>query len=201
MTNDNAKLPEGATPLDPDEAAGLIPGLSTRGELNAFEQANIAQSVAWALTSRILKNNLLAIDSLKLLHRHMFNDTWKWAGTFRTTGKNIGVEPHLIQMQLGNLCGDGAYWLANKTFSIDVCAIRFHHRLVSIHPFPNGNGRHARLTADLMMIFTGKSPFSWGGQSIDVDGDTRTSYLAALRAADRGNYQPLIDFAKVPLQG
>lgn len=195
MTNDT-EIPEGATPLDADEAAGLKPGLTTRGELNAFEQANIAQGFTWARKSRKLKGNLLSIDSIKLLHKRMFDDTWKWAGTFRTTGKNIGVEPYLIQTQLATLCGDGNYWLENKTFSIDICAIRFHHRLVSIHPFPNGNGRHSRLVADLLMLFAGQSPFSWGGTSIDVEGSTRTNYLNALRSADRGNYDLLIEFAK-----
>lgn len=189
-------IPEGATPLDPDEAAGLKPGLTTRGELNAFEQANIAQAVAWARKSRKLKNNLLSIDSLRLLHKRMFDDTWKWAGTFRTTGKNIGVEPYLIQTQLSALCGDGNYWLENKTFPIDICAIRFHHRLVSIHPFPNGNGRHSRLVADLLMMNAGEPHFTWGGASIDLDGNTRTNYLTALKNADKGNYELLIEFAK-----
>jgi Fic-DOC domain mobile mystery protein B len=189
-------IPEGATPLDPDEAAGLKPGLTTRGELNAFEQANIAQAVAWARKSRKLKNSLLSIDSLRLLHKRMFDDTWKWAGTFRTTGKNIGVEPYLIQTQLSALCGDGNYWLENKTFPMDICAIRFHHRLVSIHPFPNGNGRHSRLVADLLMLFAGEPHFTWGGESIELDGNTRTNYLSALRKADKGNYEPLIQFAK-----
>lgn len=194
MTNE-AEIPKGATPLDPDEAAALKPGLTTGRELNAFEQANITQAVAWARKSRKLKSSLLSIDSIRLLHKRMFDDTWKWAGNFRTTGKNIGVEPYLIQSQLATLCGDGNYWLENKTFPIDICAIRFHHRLVSIHPFPNGNGRHSRLVADLLMIFSGKSPFTWGGASIDFEGNTRTNYLNALRSADKGNYELLIEFA------
>lgn len=189
------ELPEGATPLEADEAADLKPDLSTRAELNAFEQTNIAQAISWARTSRKLKASLLSIDSLKLLYQRMFGDTWVWAGRFRTTGKNIGVEPHLIQTQLAALCGDCRYWLKHNTYPIDVCAIRFHHRLVFIHPFPNGNGRHARLAADLLMVFAGNTGFSWGGQSIDVEGATRVNYLDALRAADRGNYQLLIEFA------
>ncbi len=133
---DETQNPEGATPLDPDEAAGLKPGLTTRGELNAFEQANIAQAVAWVRTSRKLKTSLFTVDAMKLIHRRMFDDTWEWAGKFRSTGKNIGVEPYLIQTQLANLCADGKYWTDNNTFPRDVCALRFHHRLVSIHPFP-----------------------------------------------------------------
>jgi Fic-DOC domain mobile mystery protein B len=185
----------GSTALDPDEAAGLKPGIDTWSELNAFEQANIAQALLWATKSRTLKKSLLTVGSLRLLHKRMFDDTWTWAGTFRVSGKNIGAEPHMIQALLGQLCGDGAYWMENDTFPLGECAVRFHHRLVSIHPFPNGNGRHSRLTADLLMMFAGQAPFSWGGQSIDVEGETRVRYLEALRAADRGNYKLLLEFA------
>jgi len=192
---DGTSLPEGATPLDLDEAAGLIPGLTTRGELNAYEQRNIVQAVIWSRRSTKLRQSLFSIDSLKLLHKRMFDETWKWAGTFRTTGKNLGVEPYQIQTQLANLCADGNYWLENQVFSIDHCAIRFHHRLVSIHPFPNGNGRHSRLVADLLMFYARKPIFSWGGYSLDVEGVTRTQYLAALREADKGKYELLMKFA------
>jgi Fic-DOC domain mobile mystery protein B len=192
----NDDYPEGATPLGPDDAIGLRPGLTTRLELNAFEQTNIAQGIEWARRSRTLKRSLLAVDSLCLLHRRMFGDTWIWAGQFRTTGTNIGVEPHQIQTQLAQLCGDGQYWIANRSFPLDVCAIRFHHRLVSIHPFPNGNGRHARLVADLILNFAKESALTWGGKSVDVAGVTRNSYLEALRAADKNDYSLLIEFAK-----
>jgi len=196
MTEHNQQLPDGATPLNPDEAAGLKPRLRTRAELNAFEQANIAQAMAWGQRSRILKNDLLNIDSLKLLHKRMFDDTWKWAGTFRTTGKNIGVEPHQIQMQLSALCDDAKYWIENQVFPLDECAVRIHHRLVFVHPFSNGNGRHARLTADLILMFAKAQPLTWGGQSLDIEGKTRRAYIAALKAADQKNYAPLLKFAK-----
>lgn len=188
--------PDGATPLDPDEILGLKPGLRTRSELNAFEQANIASALMWARTSRILKKDLLKVDSLKLLHKHMFSDTWSWAGKFRTTGKNLGCEPHLITEQLAVLCADTKYWIENKVYSEEQCAIRFHHRLVSIHPFPNGNGRHSRLAADLLLHFRGRQFLAWGGDSIDVEGSVRTRYLQSLRAADKKNFDALIDFAQ-----
>jgi Fic-DOC domain mobile mystery protein B len=192
----NGENLECATPLDLDEAAGLKPDLTTRAELNSFEQANIAQGIRWARKSTKLKRSLLTVDSLKLLHRQMFGDTWTWAGQFRTSGKNIGVEPHQIQTELAKLCGDGQYWIINKTYLMDVCAIRFHHRLVSIHPFSNGNGRHARLVADLIMYFAKEIALTWGGDSIDVEGVTRAAYLGALRAADSNDYSLLISFAK-----
>lgn len=193
---DTTQNPEGATPIDPDEAAGLKPGLTTRNELNAFEQANIAQAIAWARTSRILKRDFFTVHSMTLIHKHMFENTWDWAGKFRRTEKNIGIEPYQVQTQLTILCDDGKYWIDKHTYPIDICAVRFHHRLVSIHPFPNGNGRHARLVADLIMQFAGEGSLSWGGSSIDVEGKTRLDYLAALRQADKGVYAPLIDFAK-----
>ncbi|MCC7527420.1 MAG: mobile mystery protein B, partial [Candidatus Melainabacteria bacterium] len=183
---DDDKLPEGATPLDPDEAEGLIPGLTTRGELNTFEQRNIARAVAWSRSSKKLRSTLFEIESLKFLHKRMFDETWKWAGKFRLTGKNIGVEPAQIQMQLHMLSADGNYWLDNQIFPIEECAIRFHHRLVSIHAFPNGNGRHARLVADLLMYYSNRRIFSWGGESLDVEGKTRQRYIQALQQADAG---------------
>lgn len=189
-------LPEGATPIDQEEAEGLIPGLTTRAELNAFEQQNIARAVLWSRTSKRLKKSLIQIDSLKLLHKRMFDQTWKWAGKFRSSGKNIGVDAIQIQPQLHSLCGDFEYWVRNEYYSIEECAIRFHHRLVSIHPFPNGNGRHARLASDLVLFYADKKPFSWGGNSLDVEGKTRSEYISALQRADRGDYSQLLKFAQ-----
>ncbi len=193
---DSIPLPEGATPLDPDETEGLIPELTTRSELNFYEQANIAKAILWSRESRKLKQDLLSIDSLCLLHKTMFDETWRWAGQFRPSGKNIGVEPHQIITQLGNLCADGKYWIENKSFATDEIAVRFHHRLVSVHPFFNGNGRHARLVADLLLLYAKLPALTWGGQSLDVEGATRSEYLSALRRADKGNYKQLLDFAR-----
>jgi Fic-DOC domain mobile mystery protein B len=195
QVREDSRDPIGSTEVDVEEAAALIPGLLTRDELNAFEQRNIAKAAIWARTSRKLKKSLLSIDSLKLLHKNMFDETWRWAGSFRTTGKNIGVEPHQIQTQLRVLCDDATYWFENKVYPVQECAVRFHHRLVAIHPFPNGNGRHARLAADLLLIYSGEKPFSWGGQSIDVEGQTRDRYLSGLREADKGRYSALLQFA------
>ena len=194
---DDDKLPEGATPLDPDEAEGLIPGLTTRGELNTFEQRNIARAVAWSRSSKKLRSTLFEIESLKLLHKRMFDETWKWAGKFRLTGKNIGVEPSQIQMQLHMLSADGNYWLDNQIFPIEECAIRFHHRLVSIHPFPNGNGRHARQMADLLLKDLAGQPFDWGRRSLATAGEARNQCLNALRAADTGDYRALFAFLAI----
>ena len=186
----------GATPLDPDEADGLIPlHITTKGELNAWEAANIIKGFQWIETRRSGESILLA-TTLRELHRRMFSQTWDWAGTFRKTDKNIGVHwPHIPERTRG-LVADVAYQIENKTFGFDELAARFHHRLVSIHLFPNGNGRHARLAADALLKENDTAPFSWGSGSIDETGVVRSSYIAALRAADCGNYLPLIEFTR-----
>ncbi|WP_395091451.1 mobile mystery protein B [Armatimonas sp.] len=199
--------PEGATPLDPDTIQGLIPGLTTQGELNEFEARNIASALQWALRSRTLKRDLLTSNGLTRLHERMFNITWRWAGQFRKRETNIGVVPTQIPVALAALCGDVAYQVEHQVFGWDELAVRFHHRLVLIHPFPNGNGRHARLAADLLMHYQGLPMFSWGARSITEgantggtlltqSSDVRSAYLSALRQADRGDFEPLLAFVR-----
>lgn len=188
--------PEGASPLDPDEAEGLIPShITTRGELNAWEAANIVVGIRW-LETRRLNDSILMVSTLLELHRRMFSETWAWAGRFRKTDKNIGVHwPHIPERTKA-LGADVAYQIENKTFGLDELAVRFHHRLVSIHPFPNGNGRHARLAADALLKENDTAAFTWGSGTIDDAGKLRNSYLAALRAADCGDYMPLLSFVR-----
>lgn len=187
--------PPGATPLDPDEAVGLVPtSISTQGELNAFEQANIADAERWAFKRK--RQDCLTEGFIRDLHRRMLNQVWRWAGTYRTSDKNIGVSWAQIPERILGLCGDGIYWIAHGTFAWDELAARFHHRLVAIHPFPNGNGRHARLMADVLLRAHGEEMFSWGRESLVHPTETRNRYLAALRAADDRNYAPLIEFVR-----
>src|ERR1700722_4101535 len=188
---------EGNTPLTPDEQADLIPNLATKEELNQWERENILVAYSWALNPRTLsRNNALSERYIRALHQRMFDETWTWAGLYRTSEKNIGVSHHQIREQLGILIGDTSYWLENATFSPDEIAIRFHHRLVFIHPFANGNGRHARLMADVLAKKQNMPVFTWGGADIAVHGDARTRYLEAIRAADDGDIQPLLKFAR-----
>lgn len=185
----------GATPLDPDEAAGLIPRhITTQGELNEWEQANILEGVQWALKQK--KRDLLDEAYQRELHRRMFSKTWKWAGNFRQTDKNIGVDWLQIPVQLRNLQGDAKAQIEFKSYPPDELVLRFHHRLVWIHPFANGNGRHARLMADMLIQRLGQPAFSWGGQSLVGASEKRRAYLDALRAADGLDYQPLFQFAR-----
>ena len=174
---------------------GLIPGLTTQGELNAFEARNIASALQWALRSRTLKRELFTSSGLVLLHKRMFNITWRWAGHLRKRETYIGVTPTQIPVALAALCGDVAYQVEHQVFGWDELAVRFHHRLVLIHPFPNGNGRHARLAADLLLHYNGQTMLSWGA-GLTQSGAVRSAYLAALRQADKGDIEPLLAFVR-----
>jgi len=186
----------GATPLDPDSIAGLIPPLSTQAELNEFEEVNILSAIQWATRSRILRKDFPNVSSLKRLHREMFKLTWKWAGDFRRVDTNIGIDWRYIQPDLHNLCEDTRYWVEHGSYPWDELGVRFHHRLVSIHPFPNGNGRHARLATDILLRQNRQTPFTWGSQSLVADGTVRRTYIAALRRADIGDSAPLLAFVR-----
>jgi Fic-DOC domain mobile mystery protein B len=188
---------EGNTPLTPDEQADLIPNLASREELNEWERANILIAYDWALGPRTLKlPNPLTEPYVRDLHRRMFDQTWRWAGAYRSTEKNIGVPPWQIRDALGALLGDARFWMEHQTLACDEIAVRFHHRLVWIHPFSNGNGRHARLLADVLARVQGRPVFTWGGSDIARAGDFRQSYIDALRAADKGDIKPLLAFAR-----
>ncbi len=188
---------DGNTPLSPDEQADLIPNLSTRDELNEWERTNILVVYDWALNPRTLRrNDPMTEPYLRDLHHRMFDQTWKWAGLYRTTEKNIGIPHHQIREALAALLGDARYWLEHRTFPLDEIAIRFHHRLVFIHPFANGNGRHGRLMADVLAKTQHMPVFTWGGAGIVQHGDFRHSYIDALRAADKNDIGPLLAFAR-----
>lgn len=182
----------GATPLDLDEIAGLIPDVQTHAELNAWEQQNIIEADAWAIKQ--LKRDILTTQFILELHRRMFQRVWRWAGRFRNTNKNIGVDKFQVALQVAELCKDAKAWLDFNTYSLDEIAIRLHHKLVWIHPFHNGNGRHARLIADLLMQKLGKPRFTWGTANLYQADAKRDKYIQALRLADNYDYQKLIKF-------
>ena len=192
------KYIEGQTPLDEDEKEGLlIRTISTRGELDEFEQANIQQAVEWTISNKFIADEIITEDFILLTHKKMFNEVWKWAGTKRKTNKNIGVDKYQILVELQKLLKDCRYWIDNKTYEPDEIAIRFSHRLVSIHVFPNGNGRHSRLMADIIIsnIFN-KPVFTWGSSDLSKSGTMRKRYLDAIYDADIGILKPLIEFAR-----
>jgi Fic-DOC domain mobile mystery protein B len=190
----NLDYAPGATPLDPDELAGLIPGhIATQGELNEWEQQNIQVGDDWARKQR---KDILSEDFLRQLHRRMFGETWRWAGKFRKSDKNIGVDWLHIGVELRKLLDDVRYQVEHGSYPPDEIAVRFHHRLVAIHPFANGNGRHARLMADLLVERLRRPRFTWGSVNLVDAGETRQRYIAALQAADARDIAPLLAFAR-----
>ena len=185
---------DAATPLTPEEKLGLIPSYITlRRELNEAEQINVTRAEQWAFSR---KRDVLDEAYLRRLHKQMFQDVWTWAGEFRTSERNIGVEPWRIATELREVLENVRYWIDHQTYLIDEIAARFHHKLVWIHCFANGNGRHGRLATDLLLVNLGQPRFTWGSQSLVNAGDTRRSYVVALRAADNRDIQPLLTFVR-----
>jgi len=191
ITNNNI---EGATPLDPDELAGLnFKHITTRNQLDELEQANIVSGLLW-LKKNNKRADVLSINFALQLHKALFKDVWAWAGTFRLTEKNIGDDPFQISVNLRNLLDDLSAWIEFETYSAKEAILRFHHRLVKIHPFPNGNGRFSRIYADLIaqQLFKVAS-INWGGKNLNKMTQARTDYIHALRIADGGDMSALLN--------
>jgi len=185
---------DASTPLTPEEREELIPSYITlRRELNEAEQRNILEAEEWAFSR---KRDVLSERFLKNLHQRMFMHVWRWAGKFRQTERNIGVDAYRISSDLRQLLDDCRYWVENNTYECDEIAARFHHKLVFIHPFPNGNGRHARTATDLLLVALGCLSFSWGRTNLVNASDTRRTYVAALQAADKQDFRLLFEFVR-----
>jgi Fic-DOC domain mobile mystery protein B len=190
--------PDGSTPLDPDEVDGLIPSwVATRGDLNTAEQANIVQALSLIRWQGRSVEQLLDDLVARQLHKDMFRDVWEWAGTYRLTERNIGVDPVTISVCVRDLMEDAKAWIGGQApMEPDVVGFRFHHRLVQVHAFPNGNGRHARAMTDLLLRAMGQPPFSWGRTGLETPSATRSNYIAALRAADDRRFDLLARFVR-----
>ncbi|MEQ8812023.1 MAG: mobile mystery protein B [Imperialibacter sp.] len=188
----------GQTPLDEEERVGLlIETIATRTELDEFEQQNIEDAIQWTLGRSFKSETILTESFIRGLHWRMYKNVWSWAGEFRRTDKNIGIDKWQIATALKALCDDAAFWIKNETYSPDETAIRFKHRLVSIHCFPNGNGRHSRLMTDVIIDKIYKQPvFTWGAGDLAGLSDTRKEYLLALKEADKGQLNELLRFAR-----
>lgn len=196
----NLHYEDGQTPLDEDEKDGLlIPSVTTKGELDEVEQRNIEEAVRWVVQrrKRFTADEILTEFFVQELHKRMLATVWEWAGQFRKSNKNIGVDKYHIAMHLRHFLDDCRYWIEHKTFSPDEIAIRLKHGIVNIHCFANGNGRHSRLLADIIIekVF-GLPVFSWGGQNLTYAGNIRQQYLAAIRQADKGSFEQLLAFAR-----
>jgi len=187
----------GQTPLTEEEKLQLRPSLSTRAQLNAAERLNIHAARLWAMRQPVLRRaDLLTDNFTRELHRRMFNQVWKWAGKYRTSDRNLGWEWSRIPEGMRVLLDDAHYWEEHATYPAIEIAVRLHHRMVVIHPWPNGNGRHARLFADIIVAARGGAPLTWGARlDLAQPGTSRKQYLAALQAADQNDYAPLLAFA------
>lgn len=189
---------DGQTALDDDEKEGLlIKTITKRSELDEFEQLNIEKAVLWTMKRKFKAEDILSEAFMKELHRRMYGDVWKWAGEFRKTNKNLGVDKLQIAVELRTLVDNCKHWIAQEVFGTDETAIHFKHRIVSIHCFANGNGRHSRLIADVIVEHIFKQPvFSWGAASVSKQGEARKAYLQAIKKADAGNFEELVRFAR-----
>lgn len=187
----------GTTPIDPDEMDSLIPThIINQNELNEWEQTNITSAQLWINNKKLKPNDILNEIFVKKLHTKMFDKTWKWAGKFRKSNKNIGVDWHTIPIQLRQLLNDVSYQAKYDTYHIDEIAARFHHRLVFIHPFVNGNGRFSRLITDSFLLSHEQKTFSWGMASLKEEDALRKQYINALKAADKHDYSLLLKFIR-----
>jgi Fic-DOC domain mobile mystery protein B len=194
----------GATPIDADEAAGLLPKhIRTQGQLNQWEEENILEAQAWVFQKNLTTDSILTEAFVRKLHQAMFNKTWSWAGKFRRSDKNIGVEFTRIAVGLNDLLENVKTQItylpietSAKSETMDQIAAKFHHQLVWLHPFANGNGRHARLMTDVLLHSQGLALFSWGSASLVNATATRAVYLDALRSADKRDLQPLFAFVR-----
>ena len=186
-----------ATPLTEEEMQGLKQKWVTlRSELNELEMQGILSAETWLLAHTPF--DVLSEEFLRTLHKKMFESVWTWAGSFRTTERNIGVAPHLVAIKLKDLFADVQFWIDNATYSNDEIPVRFHHKLVFIHPFPNGNGRISRLMADLLSRQIKGTSLFWGSTNLVELSTTRIRYIEALRKADEGDYSALIAFTTPP---
>ena len=194
----NLNYLDGQTPLDEEEKNGLlIPTIAIRQELDEFEQKNIEDAMLWVFNKSLNAEIVLTEKFICDLHKRMYGQVWSWAGKFRKTDKNLGIDKWKIPVELRALCDDALFWMINQTFSNDEIALRFKHRLVSIHCFSNGNGRHSRLMADIIISKVLNQPiFSWGSSYLVKEDNVRKAYLKALKSADRGELKPLLLFSR-----
>ncbi len=194
----NLEFSDGHTPLEEDEKeALLIHAIATRAELDEFEQHNIEEAVQWVFSKSLKPEKIFTGTFLRNLHKRMYDKVWNWAGQFRQTDKNLGISKWQIPTAVKALNDDALFWVKNNTYTPDEIAIYYKHKLVAIHCFPNGNGRHSRLLADIIINKIYNKPlFTWGTNNIVITGDSRSEYLDAVRDADHGDYENLLKFAR-----
>ncbi len=187
------KTPEDSTPIN--DLSGLIPsGITVKSALDEWEAENILKAYnRYLKTSR---KRAISPGLITAVHKEMFGLTWKWAGSFRKENLNLGVEWFAIPVEIKKLCDDIAFWEKSKNVNILEQSVRIHHRLVRIHPFLNGNGRHARMIADIFLSGRGKKLPLWPDKDMVETTDIRKRYIHCLKEADNGDYAGLLEFTE-----
>lgn len=187
-----------ADAITAEERSRLLPSLSTRAQLDEIEGLAINAARVWAMRDPVLQRpDLLTESFARELHRRMFGSVWRGAGRYRTKARRPGWEPGQIAEGVRMFLDDAEGWLRFSTYSVHEAAVRLHHRLVAVRPWTGGNGRHARLLADIVVASHGEEPLTWGRQSGPGEpGSARSRYLAAVKAADSGDMVPLLGFAR-----
>jgi Fic-DOC domain mobile mystery protein B len=189
------KTPSGATPFDVD---GLrLTHLRTREAIYDAEAENILLAYQKYLRRRLSPNRAWFTEGfVRQVHRDMLGAVWEWGGRYRETELTIGVPAHQIREEIAKLCDDRLFWDKDKNMPIIERAARLHARLAWIHPFRNGNGRHARLITDIFLYSHRHALPEWPHSELIQEGTPREEYLVAMKQADRGNFESLITFTK-----
>jgi Fic-DOC domain mobile mystery protein B len=126
----------GQTPIDEDEKEGLlIATITTNGELDEFERQNIEDALQWVIGGKFKTRDVFSEKFICNLHQRMFGNVWEWAVEFRKTDQNIGTDKFQIPIELKVVCDNTLYWMEHETYPAEEIAIRFKHRIVSIHCF------------------------------------------------------------------
>jgi len=190
------EFPEGATPIS--DCSGLIPTwVHNLNDLNRVEAENIMNAQRKYFRAPVNDpKNWFQVDELKNIHRAMFGEVWEWAGMYRQSVTSVGIKPILIPAKLAELCHEVLYWFQYPVeLTFVEMAARIHHRVVFIHPFENGNGRFSRLVADRFLLALRCAYPIWPDH-LNKDSGTRKDYISTLKNADKGNYEPLVDYMK-----
>lgn len=185
---------DGSTPLDPDQIRGIkFSHLVNMGELDEVEDLNIQKGLEWL--NRQKGDDYLSMEFLCKLHEKLFGDVWKWAGTFRKVEVNLSkIKYYDVGPQLKMFFEDAKLWIEGGRMSWDEISAEMHHRLIAIHPFPNGNGRTTRIYTEYVQKRNKQAVTSWKASLNHDPKERRRVYIKSLQQADKGDFRPLIEF-------
>ena len=173
----------GQTPLPPELQKGLISkNVQTIGELDEYEEQNIAEGMVWLEDSNA---NSLNYSFWLRLHKKLFGNVWNWAGEIRShdLGNADFLYPEKVRPALMQLIGDAEYWFKNDTYPKKETIARIHEKLLTIHPFANGNGRWSRILTEYICKQNKIDIPKWNLKSKDDPQKRRKEYIEAVELA------------------